>query len=237
MSLAIPILCLITDRRRLGARLGMPDGAPATTEALLTQVAAAAEAGVGLIQVRDADLPAGALVALVCAIRDRVAGHATRVLVNDRLDVALAGRAHGVHLKSTSVSVAEAASLARPDWLIGRSVHSRVELAAGRARGAHFVVFGTVFPSASKPASWATTGLEGLAAAVQAAGPLPVLAIGGIGPDQAPAVARTGAAGLAAIDAFLPSGPERIADTVQESVVRLRMAFDSAVPLSYDGRQ
>lgn len=237
MSLAVPILCLVTDRCRLGARLGTTAGQPATTDALLMQVTAAAEAGVSLIQVRDAELSPRALVALVCAIRDRVGGLGTRVLVNDRLDVALASRADGVHLKSTSVPVADAARLARPGWLIGRSVHSRRELVDGHAHGAHFVVFGTVFPTASKPASWVTAGLDGLAATVRAAAPLPVLGIGGIGVDQALSVARTGAAGLAAIDAFLPSDPARIADTVQEAVVRLRMAFDSAGPLSYHERQ
>lgn len=233
MNLTFPILCLVTDRRRLGARLGMSVDAATTRQALLTQVAAAAAAGVSIIQVRDADLTPRELVALVGAIRDSVSGHATRVLVNDRVDVALASHADGIHLKTTSVPVIDAARLARPDWLIGRSVHSPGELMGGAARGADFAVFGTVYPSLSKPPSWETTGLDGLAAAVRAAGSLPVLAIGGIGPLQARAVAQTGAAGVAAIDAFLPSDPARIADTVQEAVLRLRMAFDSAVPLSY----
>lgn len=237
MTLTLPILCLITDRRRLGARLGMPVDAAITRQALLTQVAAAAAAGVGIIQVRDTDLTSRELVALVGVIRDSVSGHATRVLVNDRVDLALASHADGVHLKTTSVGVADAARLAQPDWLIGRSVHSPGELMDGAARGADFAVFGTVFPSVSKPPSWTTTGLDGLAAAVRAAGPVPVLAIGGIGPVQARAVARTGAAGVAAIDAFLPSDPARIADTVQEAVRGLRMAFDSAVLLSYDDHQ
>ena len=61
---------------------------------------------------------------------------------------------------------------------------------------------------------------------------VPVLGIGGIGPDQAADVARTGAAGVAAIEAFLPSDPARIADTVHEAVRRMRMAFDSTLPLS-----
>ena len=83
MSLPLPVLCLVTDRRRLGARLGsLPDSA-ATIDALLTQASAASEAGVTLIQVREPDLRARALVALIRAIRARVAPH-TGVVVNDR---------------------------------------------------------------------------------------------------------------------------------------------------------
>jgi thiamine-phosphate pyrophosphorylase len=229
VSLTPPVLCLVTDRRRLGARLGSPPDGPATIEALLTQAEAASEAGVTLIQVREPDLPADALIALVRAIRARVAPRA-RVVVNDRLDVALACQADGVHLKSTSVPVTSALRLAPPGWLVGRSVHSVTEIEGGVGAGATYLVFGSVFPTRSKPADWKTAGLAGLAAAVAAASPLPVLGIGGIGPDQTADVARTGAAGLAAIDAFLPSDPARIADTVHEAVHRLRIAFDWTLP-------
>jgi thiamine-phosphate diphosphorylase len=229
VSLTLPVLCLVTDRRRLGARLGsLPDSA-ATIDALLTQASAASEAGVTLIQVREPDLRARALVALIRAIRARVAPH-TGVVVNDRLDVALASQADGVHLKSTSVPVRSALRLVPPAWLVGRSVHSVTEIETGVGAGATYLVFGNVFPTRSKPAGWATTGLAGLAAAVAAAAPIPVLGIGGIGPEQAAAVARTGAAGLAAIDAFLPSDPSRIGDTVHEGARRVRMAFDSTLP-------
>ena len=231
MKLSPPILCLVTDRRRLGARLGSPPDSSATIDALLTQVAAASEAGVTLIQVREPDLPARVLVELICAMRARAAAH-TRIVVNDRLDIALASHADGVHLKSTSVPVADARRLALPGWLVGRSVHSLSEMGDLAGAAADYLVFGSVFPTRSKPAGWDTRGLAGLEAAVAAASPIPVLGIGGIGPDQAAGVARTGAAGLAAIDAFLPSDATRIADTVHEGVRRVRMAFDSTLPLS-----
>ena len=93
-------------------------------------------------------------------------------------------------------------------------------------------MFGTVFPTRSKPPDWKSAGLAALAAAVAAAAPVPVLGIGGIGPDQAADVARTGAAGVAAIDAFLPTDRTRIADTVHGAVQRMRIAFDSTFPLS-----
>jgi len=231
VSLHPPVLCLVTDRRRLGARIGSPPDGPATIDALLTQVTAASKAGVSLIQVREPDLPAGAQVALVRAICALAAPLGARVVVNDRLDVALASRADGVHLKSTSVTVADARRLARPGWLVGRSVHTLTEIAHGAAAGVDYLVFGSVFPTQSKPEGWETTGLTGLAAAVAAASPLPVLGIGGIGLDRTAEVARTGAAGLAAIEAFLPPDATRIADTVQETVRRMRLAFDSTFPL------
>ena len=227
-----PLLCLVTDRHRLGGRLGLPLNAESTTDALLTQLTAAAAAGVSLIQVREPDMPAGALVALVKAIRARVAARGTLVVVNDRLDVALASHADGVHLKSSSVAVAEAARLAPHPFLVGRSVHSPLEIARGDAKGADYVIVGTVWATESKPAGWQALGLAGLAAAVHAAAPVPVLGIGGIGADQAADVARTGAAGVAAVAAFLPSDPTKIADTVHEAVRRMRTAFDSTLPLS-----
>ena len=230
MRLTTPVLCLVTDRHRLGARLGSEAEPRAITDALLAQVTAAAEAGIGLIQVREAELSDKALVALVRAIRDRVVPHGARVVVNDRLDVALASDADGVHLKSASIPVVEALRLAPPGWLIGRSIHTMAEIEEGVAAGAHYLIFGSVFPTRSKPAGAGTAGLAGLAAAVNAASPVPVLGIGGIGPDQARDVAATGAAGLAAIDAFLPVQSTGIADTVHEVVRRMRMAFDS--PLS-----
>jgi thiamine-phosphate pyrophosphorylase len=232
-----PVLCLVTDRHRLGTRLGLRPDADAALDALVAQVTAAAEAGVHLVQIREPDLPARDLVALARAIRTGVGPGRVPVLVNDRMDVALASGADGVHLKSTSIPADEAASLAPPGFLIGRSVHSVEEILRGDAAGAHYLIFGTVFASRSKPAGGRTAGLAGLAEAVNAASPLPVLGIGGVGRDQAAGIAATGAAGLAAIDAFLPAEGTGIADTVKEQVRCLRIAFDSPYTLSYDGRQ
>src|SRR6478609_6587644 len=95
------ILCLVTDRRRLGAATGArPDR---WIEALQEQVRAAAVAGVDLIQLREPDLEAGELTRLTRSLMELVDGTATRVLVNDRVDVALAAGASGVQLKERSV--------------------------------------------------------------------------------------------------------------------------------------
>ena len=141
------MLCLVTDRHRLAGRIGCdPSEALSRLPGL---VAAAAAAGIDLVQVRERDLEAGALSRLVEACLDAVAGSTTRVVVNDRLDVALAAGAHGVHLRGDSFSIERARRLTPTGFLIGRSVHSAGEAEA--AADASYLIFGTVFTSRSKP--------------------------------------------------------------------------------------
>ena len=190
-----PVLCMVTDRRRYGA---LRDGSE--EDALIRCVAAAAAAGVDLVQVRERDLEAGPLAKLVARCIQAVAGTRTRVIVNDRLDVAHAAGAHGLHLPGHGVPALRARAAAPRGFLIGRSVHhaSEAERVAHEG-GLDYLVFGTVFETASKKV--APAGIKGLAAAVQAVS-LPVLAIGGITLERASEIARTGAAGVAAIGMF-----------------------------------
>lgn len=199
-----PVVCLITDRRRLGSDDGR----------LLVLVAQAARSGVDLIQVRERDLDGGALLRLVRACVEAVRGTRTRVLVNDRIDVALSAGAHGVHLRGDSMPAARARRVVPPGFLIGRSVHSVDEAgAAARDGGLDYLLFGTVLATASKPGR-AAAGIESLASVV-AATALPVLAVGGVGPDTAGAVGTTGAAGFAAIGLFTEAdSPEAVARAV-----------------------
>ena len=192
-----PVLCLITDRRRYGS-----------VRDLVGRVAAAARAGVDLVQVRERDLDGGALTDLVERLVDAVHQTKTRVLVNDRLDVALAAGAHGVHLRGDSMPAHRVRTIAPPGFLVGRSVHDSGEAAAvTREGGLDYLIFGTVFRTASKPGG-AAAGVNALAGAV-AATPLPVLAVGGITIDGLTQVARAGAMGYAAIGLFAdPGGPE-----------------------------
>lgn len=194
-----PLVCLVTDRRRL---LGTPVLNGAGVASMAALVREAARAGVALVQVREPDLEARPLGDLVRACCDEVAGTETRVVVNDRLDVALAVGAHGVHLRSASFPASEVRRLAGPPFLVGRSVHGAEEARAVAAGGGlDYLIAGPVFPTPSKPGG-PLLGLEGLRAVVEAVD-LPVLAIGGIGaPDRAAAVATTGAAGVAAIGLF-----------------------------------
>ncbi len=186
-----PVLCLITDRRRWG---------PAWQDAVVAQVAEAARAGVHLIQVRERDLDGGTLRDVVMRCLEAVRGTRTRVLVNDRVDVAIASGAHGVHLRADSLPAARVRQLCPRPFLVGLSVHSAEEARSADAAALDYLLFGTVFPSSSKPGR-EPAGVERLAVAVVATS-LPVLAVGGVTPDTMPLVIGAGAAGMAGIGLF-----------------------------------
>lgn len=197
MTFPRPALCLVT---RVRGREGSPE-----RTALLEHLTVAARAGVDLIQVRERQLSDRDLVAFVRDLTRKVYPFATRVLVNDRTDVALAAGAGGVHLKSHAPPAADVRSIVPDGFLIGRSVHSEAEAdAAVAAGGCDYLLFGTVYPSASKPSDHPVAGLEGLSAVCRRV-TLPVLAIGGITVERASAVADAGAAGIAAISLFSTS--------------------------------
>jgi thiamine-phosphate pyrophosphorylase len=202
------IACLVTDRRRFVRPV--PD--------LLDQIRRAVDAAIDMIQIRERDMAAGALADLVREAMAIARGSRTRIVVNDRLDVAIGMGAHGVHLRHDSLPVAAARALAPPPFLVGRSVHHVRE--AREAAGADYVIAGTVFPTSSKPLADAWLGVEGLRA-VTAALHVPVLAIGGVTLDRVGAIAAAGAAGVAAIGLFVN---ERLTDTA----VELRRRFDSS---------
>jgi len=178
------MICVVTDRRRLD---------------VIGQVAAAAAAGIDLVQVRERDLEAAALAALVTHAVMLTRDTGTRIIVNDRIDVALACGADGVHLPVDSIPTPAARRLAPPGFLVGRSVHSIEE--ADAAGCADYLIAGTVFRSASKPHAERLLGVDGLRAIV-AASRVPVIAIGGVTVDRLGEIAATGAAGVAAISLF-----------------------------------
>ena len=173
------IRCYVTDRRQGN---------------LLSHVTAAIRDGVDFIQVREKDLEARALYELVAQVRDEAAGTSTRVLVNDRLDVAMAANVDGVHLPGNGLPAERVRPAVR---VLGCSVHSVEEAVRAASAKADFVVFGPVFETPGKRA----VGLEALRQLV-AAVPIPVLAIGGMTLENSIAVLETGAAGIAAIRLF-----------------------------------
>jgi thiamine-phosphate diphosphorylase len=195
----IPILCMITAGTQSTA---VDDGA------LARSVRAAASAGAHLIQVREPGIEAGQLARLVRASLEAVRGTSARVIVNDRLDVALAARAHGVHLRENSITPRDARAIAPRGFLIGRSVHS-VEAAArqGREGWLDYLQFGPVYPTPSKP-GLEGVGLEALRQAAHSTA-VPVLAVGGVDGTTMAAVIEAGAAGLAAIRWWSAGGPSR----------------------------
>ena len=220
------VICLVTDRRRLGAAIGAAPGD--LVDALETQIAAAAEADIDFVQIREPDLEARPLMALVRSIASKVRGRRTRVLVNDRIDVALAASADGVHLKETSIAPELARRLAPPGFVVACAVHT--PLTATARHSADFLIAGTVLPTVSKsPADYLQW--KGLEEVIGAARGTPVLGIGGLDLASIPALAATGAAGLAAIGAFIPpAGHSGLSEFVKNRVIDMRFAFDSAHP-------
>ena len=152
----------ITDRRPLG---GIPQ--------LLERIKANAGAGADWIQIREKDLPARELLELTRAAISCAGG--TKIIVNTRLDVALAARSHGVHFPSNSIAPWRLRPLTPPGFLIGVSTHSISDVRRAESEGADYVVFGPLFDTGAKPA----LGLDALQAAVAAAR-IPVIALGGI---------------------------------------------------------
>ncbi len=193
------ILQLITDRRRLAPGASEDAG----IRCLLEQVRHAVAAGIDLVQVREYDLEGRALSALVSQALALTRGTSTRLVVNERLDVALACGADGVHLRGQSFETSRVRALAGPGFLIGRSVRSADD--ARTAGPVDYLIAGTVWPTVSKPEGHALLGPDGLRQVVEAAG-VPVLAIGGIDASRLEALASTGAAGVAAIGVWMSSG-------------------------------
>jgi thiamine-phosphate pyrophosphorylase len=180
----------ITDRRAAGGELN-----------LLRSVERAVAHGVERIQVREKDLGGRELCRLVRRILEIARPYGTQVLVNSRLDVALACGVQGIHLTGNAVPPQILRDLASPPFLIGVSTHSLDELRAAEAEGADFAVFGPVFPVLSKVGYEAHVGLAALRAAVNAV-TIPVIALGGVTLENSALCGDAGAAGIAGISMF-----------------------------------
>lgn len=224
MALARPILMMVTDRKRLAERTGDPPDSPAALRRLLMQVEDAADAGVDFVQLRERDLPAGALCELARQFVAATEGSRTRVLVNDRVDVALAAGAAGVHLPSHGVLPAAARRLLAPGRLVGCSIHAPAPSLTPEETD--YVVFGTIYPTVSKPPDAPITGLAALKSAVGQS-LVPVLAIGGVTRDRVADVAAAGAAGVAGIDLFLPATGIPVRGSLRGLVKFVHELFDT----------
>ncbi|HEV2615100.1 MAG TPA: thiamine phosphate synthase, partial [Candidatus Acidoferrales bacterium] len=187
-----------------------------STGDLLVRIEHAVAAGVDWVQIREKDLPARDLLALtqraICAAKNKLKATSnirTRVVVNDRLDVAIAADAAGVHLGGSSLPIGEVvrwcrAGNAPKDFLIGASCHTIQEAVAAEGAGANYIFFGPVYETPSKENLGAPQGIEKLAEVCEKIR-MPVLAIGGIGEGNAAVCMSAGAAGIAAIRLFQQS--------------------------------
>jgi thiamine-phosphate pyrophosphorylase len=195
----------VTDRRSLEA-VRSPGAAPA--RALLETIRSVAAAGVDWIQIREKDMGARSLVELVRLAIEGTRGTGARILVNDRLDVALAAGATGVHLGEMSLSVETVVewrrSAGRAEFHIGVSCHSIEAARAAERDGADYIFFGPVFATPSKAAFGPPQGIKSLRE-ICAAVRIPVLAIGGVNLENASSCIASGAAGIAAIRLFQES--------------------------------
>jgi thiamine-phosphate pyrophosphorylase len=210
-----PLLYLITS----GELTGRTTPATKDFSDLLNLVQAAVTAGVELIQIREKSLSANLLYQLCVAAAQITRGSATRLLVNDRADIAAAGGADGVHLTSHSLPTNVVRCAFGDKFLIGVSTHSIQEAGIARSSGADFVVFGPVFETTSKSKYGPPQGLEALEAICAELSPFPVLALGGITIRNAADCLRAGAQGVAGISIF--ADPGRLVDivsTIRESV-------------------
>ena len=190
---------LITDRTQTNGRP-------------LTEVLESAfRGGIPAVQVREKDLSGRELYELCEKVRNLARAHGAKVLVNDRIDLALALDLDGVHLGVAGFPIAEARALLGPDRVIGASTHSLAEARAAEQAGADFITFGPVFATPSKAGYGPAKGIKALQEAVSGVS-VPVFALGGVGLSNLEEVRSAGAFGVAMISAVSAADdPERAA--------------------------
>jgi thiamine-phosphate pyrophosphorylase len=220
-ALRRPVLCYVTDRTALHG------GSQSTFDRVRDKIRVAATAGVDWIQIREKDLPTRKLLSLAGdAVRiTHAASDGPRVILNDRLDIALAAGADGVHLGGESIAFADVIRWchrgnAPPEFLIGVSCHGLEEAQEGERAGASYVFFGPVYDTPSKRSFGSPQGIARLTEVCEAVR-IPVIAIGGVTEKNAAETFWAGAGGIAAIRLFQESED---AESLRAVVERLRQS-------------
>jgi thiamine-phosphate pyrophosphorylase len=202
MSGKLPVdfsLYLITDRKQ------------ASGGALCAAVEAGLRGGVTAVQLREKDLSSRELFELACCMRELTFRYGARLLINDRLDIALAAGADGVHLGESSLPVSRIRALAGDRLLVGVSCHGLESALDAQENGADFITFSPIYFTPSKAPYGEPLGTERLAEACRLLS-IPVFALGGIKKDTVRTVLDHGAHGIALISAILAAeDPERAA--------------------------
>ena len=191
-------------------------------------VAAAVRGGVTLVQLREKTLPDAEVIASARALIELLTPLGIPLIVNDRVEVAIAAGAAGVHLGQDDVHAGRARSLLGPDGIVGVSAGTPAEVATVSAALSDYVGVGSVFPTASKADAGAAIGIAGLRA-LQARLPLPVVAIGGIHAGNVAEVAATGVAGVAVVSAICGADdPEDAARSLRQAIAAGRTIGQNA---------
>ncbi|HUY15608.1 MAG TPA: thiamine phosphate synthase [Terriglobia bacterium] len=186
----VPKLCYITDRKQFGSFAGF-------SEFLMK----AARANIDLVQIREKDLDTRTLLELTSAAMQAARDCAARIVLNDRMDVAIAAGAAGIHLGNQSLPASVVRRIAPSGFLVGVSCHSMEDAANAEAAGADYVLLGPIFETPSKLAYGPPLGLPLLEAVAHRA-KLPVLALGGITLRRIQTCVMAGAVGIAGIRIF-----------------------------------
>jgi thiamine-phosphate pyrophosphorylase len=192
-------LYLITDRTQVAAN-----------HTFLSAIDSALQGGVKAIQLREKDLSAAELLPLALEVRDLTRKYDANLLINDRIDIALAVQADGVHLGEHSLPTDVVRQQIGPKLLIGVSTHSNADINRAAEQGADFVTFGPVYATPSKAAFGPPQGLQALTKACRGSS-LPVFALGGITPPRVAMVRQAGARGIALISAIFANPDPRAA--------------------------
>ena len=183
-------LLVVTDRHQTNGRPLVP---------LLQRVLTAATP---IIQLRERDLSASELVRLAREVQAVTVSHSSQLLINDRIDVALALEGVGVHLRSNSLPVSVARRVLGAQRLLGISVHSIEEVLAAESQGANYIVLGPIYETPSKQMFGPPLGIHMLEKACRLVR-IPIIGIGGVTAARAHEMRRAGAFGVAVITAIL----------------------------------
>jgi thiamine-phosphate pyrophosphorylase len=198
LNLPKPILYLIT--RGETTETTTPDSE--AFQNILEQASAAVTAGIPLIQIREKQLTSRVLSELTSDVVAIARGSSTRVLVNDRADIAASAGAAGVHLTTRSLSADVIRKTFGEKFLVGVSTHSLAEVQSAWRQGANFAVLGPIFPSPAKEKYGPPLGLDQLKDAARELAPFPLIALGGISLERVNECLLAGASGVAGITLF-----------------------------------
>jgi thiamine-phosphate pyrophosphorylase len=194
------------------------DSALAMGRPLLDVVGAAVDGGVTCVQVREKDLPPRAYIEQLLSVRPLLRERGIPLFVNDRLDVALAVEADGIHLGQTDLPLAMARNIAAGRLLIGVSCESVRDATEAERGGADYVSVSPVFATPTKTDTAPSQGLDGVRA-VRRAVRVPVVAIGGINATNAGEVIRAGADGICVVSAIVSAPDPRAAAALLRGIV------------------